>query len=178
MTVYYEGRGNNRDLRPFPPGFRMVSGNQKLRSSYDNVLIPGPNRRKLHDRASFTCLDGTGHAEEPWLYKTDCKDGLRVQMHFQSCWNGKDLYKPDNSHVEYMSDLDNGICPSTHSIPLIKMFYEFLYGVNDIQKDGGRFLFSNGMCPFISLTSSSCPSRCSAVGGIVCPFAYTCLLKL
>lgn len=28
------------------------------------------------------------------------------------------------SHVAYLSDLDNGKCPSTHPVPLLKLFYE------------------------------------------------------
>ncbi|KAL8805486.1 MAG: hypothetical protein Q9182_001941 [Xanthomendoza sp. 2 TL-2023] len=143
MAVYYEGRGDNRDLQPFPPGFRMVSGNMRLRSYKENIHIPGSDR-PLSDRVSFACLDGTINKEQPWLVKTDCKDGLRAQVHFQSCWNGRDLYKPDNSHVEYLSRLDNGDCPSSHPVPLIHLFYEVLYGVNDIEKDGGKFVFSYG----------------------------------
>ncbi|KAL8681456.1 MAG: hypothetical protein Q9224_006852 [Gallowayella concinna] len=121
----------------------MVSGNKNLRSYKDNILIPGSDR-PLSDRVSFACLNGYPNKEQPWLANTDCKDGLRAQIQFQSCWNGKDLYKPDNSHVEYLSRLDNGVCPSSHPIPLIHLFYEVLYGVNDINKDGGKFVFSNG----------------------------------
>ena len=147
MAVYYEGRGDDRNLQPFPPGFRMVSGDKNARSYKKQPLIPLSDR-PIADRVSFACLDGTPNPEQPGMVNTNCKDGLRAQIHFQSCWNGKDLYKSDNSHVEYMSGLDNGKCPSTHPVPLMHLFYEVLYGVNDIKKDnGGRFLFSNGMQP-------------------------------
>ncbi|KAL9601721.1 MAG: hypothetical protein Q9219_002332 [cf. Caloplaca sp. 3 TL-2023] len=143
LTVYYEGRGDDRNLQPFPAGFRMVSGNLAARSYNKQALIPGSDR-PIADRVSFACLNGTSHKEQPVMDNTDCKDGLRAQIHFQSCWNGKDLYKPDNSHVEYMSGLDNGKCPSTHPVPFVHLFYEVLYGVNDIKKDGGKFVFSQG----------------------------------
>ncbi|KAL8710992.1 MAG: hypothetical protein Q9220_004591 [cf. Caloplaca sp. 1 TL-2023] len=143
MTVYYEGRGNNRTLQPFTPGFRMVSGISGARSYNSQNLIPGSSRPKA-DRVSFACLNGHSNPEQPSMVDTDCKDGLRAQVHFQSCWNGVDLYKTDNSHVEYMSGLDNGICPPTHPIPLIHMFFEVLYSVNSINKDGGKFVFSQG----------------------------------
>ncbi|KAI4278763.1 MAG: hypothetical protein L6R35_006076, partial [Caloplaca aegaea] len=143
MTVYYFGRGDDRDIQPFPPGFRMLSGKQSARSYDQTTLIPGSNR-PIADRVSFVCLDTGYGKEEPGMVNTDCKRGLRAQLHFQSCWNGKDLYKPDNSHVEYLSGLDNGVCPSTHPVPLMHLFYEVLYGVNDIQKDGGKFVFSQG----------------------------------
>ena len=143
MAVYYEGRGDDRNLQPFPPGFRMVSGDKRLRSYNENHLIPGSDR-PVSDRVSFACLNGYVNKEQPWLESTNCKDGLRAQVHFQSCWNGRDLYKQDNSHVEYMSRLDNGVCPSSHPVPLIHLFYEVLYGVNDIKPSGGKFVFSHG----------------------------------
>ncbi|KAL8689292.1 MAG: hypothetical protein Q9218_005004 [Villophora microphyllina] len=144
MTVYYLGRGNNKDLKPFPPGFRMVSGSKNARSYNQNALIPG-SQRPVADRVSFACLDGTSSKEQPGMVRTDCKHGLRAQIHFQSCWNGIDLYKEDNSHVEYMTGIDNGDCPTTHRVPLVHMFFEVLYGVNDINKgDGGKFVFSQG----------------------------------
>lgn len=143
MAVYYLGRGDDKNLQPFPPGFRMVSGNKAARSYNQQALIPGSNR-PIADRVSFACLDGTPNPEQPGMVNTNCKDGLRAQIHFQSCWNGKDLYKPDNSHVEYMSGLDNGKCPSTHPVALMHIFFEVLYGVNNIKKDGGRFVFSQG----------------------------------
>ncbi|KAL9036557.1 MAG: hypothetical protein Q9180_004233, partial [Flavoplaca navasiana] len=113
MAVYYLGRGDNKTLTPFPPGFRMVSGDKAARSYKKDKLIPG-GIRPVSDRVNFACLDGTYSKEPNYMAKTDCKNGLRAQVHFQSCWNGRDLYKPDNSHVEYMSGVDNGDCPDTH----------------------------------------------------------------
>ncbi|KAL8833958.1 MAG: hypothetical protein Q9170_004004 [Blastenia crenularia] len=143
MAIYYEGRGDDKNLQPFPPGFRMVSGNKNARSYNKQALIPLSDR-PIADRVSFACLDANPSKEQPGMTETNCKNGLRAQIHFQSCWNGKDLYKPDNSHVEYMSGLDNGKCPSTHPVAFMHLFYEILYGVNDINKDGGRFVFSQG----------------------------------
>ena len=41
-----------------------------------------------------------------------CPQGLRADLHFQSCWDGMNLDSPDHqSHVAYLSDLDNGKCP-------------------------------------------------------------------
>ena len=121
----------------------MLSGVTSARSYDTQDLIPGSNRPKA-DRTSFACLDGVPNKESPGMTRTDCKDGLRTQIHFQSCWDGVNLYKDDNSHVEYMSGLDNGVCPSTHPVPLIHLFYEVLYSVNNIQQDGGQFVFSQG----------------------------------
>ncbi|KAI1853724.1 hypothetical protein JX266_001708 [Neoarthrinium moseri] len=148
-TVYYLGRGDNRtNIEPFPPGFRMLSGDSSARSNdtvtmtYSTAQIRG---RLRSDRVSFACLDSSGPMKEQnYLFRTDCDYGLRAQIQFQSCWDGRD-YQPDNSHVAYMSQIDNGVCPPTHPRQLIHLFFEVLYGVNDIQKTpGGRFVFANG----------------------------------
>ena len=144
MTVYYLGRGDNQtNIQPFPPGFRMLSGVATARSYDTQTLIPGSDRPKA-DRVSFACLDIAPSKEQPGMTRTSCVNGLRAQIHFQSCWDGINLYKEDNSHVEYMSGLDNGVCPSTHPVPLIHLFYEVLYGVKEIKQDGGKFVFSQG----------------------------------
>lgn len=144
MTVYYLGRGDNKtNIQPFPPGFKMLSGVATARSYDTQMLIPGSKRPKA-DRVSFACLDKEPSKEQPGMTRTSCINGLRAQIHFQSCWDGVNLYKEDNSHVEYMSDLDNGLCPTTHPVPLIHLFYEVLYSVNDVKQDGGKFVFSQG----------------------------------
>ena len=83
-------------------------------------------------------------AEQNYMFRTDCDNGMRAQVQFPSCWDGRD-YQPDQSHVAQMSQIDNGVCPPTHPRQLIHLFFEVIYGVNDVQKEaGGRFVFSNG----------------------------------
>ena len=174
MTVYYLGRGENRtNARPFPPGFQMVSGDAGARSYDDKTLtldngtyvngtcddgvcqggtfVEGrqPNGRyfigrPISDRVSHACLDTSPLPETPSLSRTSCINGVRTQIHFQSCWNGVDLYKSDNSHVAYMSQIDNGICPPGYPVQLMHLFYEVLYSVDKINQDGGQFVFAQG----------------------------------
>ena len=149
-VVYYLGRGANQaNIQPFPPGFKMLSGNSAARS-YDNTTMTYGNAtypsRPIADRVSFNCLaDGPPLAEQPYLFDTNCANGLRAQIHFQSCWNGIDLYKSDDSHVAYMSQIDDGICPPGYPVQLVHLFMETLYSVSSIaSSDGGQFLFSMG----------------------------------
>ncbi|TKA82437.1 hypothetical protein B0A49_00036 [Cryomyces minteri] len=148
-VVYYLGRGANRaNIQPFPKGFMMLSGNSALRS-YDNTTMTYSNSqykgRPIADRVSFNCLDVAPMAEQPWMFNTSCRNGMRAQIHFQSCWNGVDLYKSDNGHVAYMSAIDDGICPPTHPVQLVHLFIETLYSVSSVvTSDGGRFVFSQG----------------------------------
>ncbi|KAL4722163.1 hypothetical protein ACLX1H_010938 [Fusarium chlamydosporum] len=148
-VIYYLGRGENRsNIEPFPPGFKMVTGDNFARSYDSKTKTYSTSRfkgRPVADRVSFACLDSSGPSKERnYMWKTDCDNGMRAQVHFQSCWNGKD-YQPDQSHIAYMSQIDNGICPPSHPRQLPHLFFEVIYGVNDIDKSkGGRFVFANG----------------------------------
>ncbi|KAJ3526946.1 hypothetical protein NM208_g10945 [Fusarium decemcellulare] len=148
-VVYYLGRGENRTkMEPFPPGFKMLSGDSTARSADTKTMTynkTGYQGRPVAERISFACLDSSGPSKErSYMWKTDCDNGMRAQVHFQSCWNGGD-YQPDQSHVAYMSQIDNGICPPTHPRQLPHLFLEVIYGVNNIQKSkGGKFVFAQG----------------------------------
>jgi hypothetical protein len=177
MVVYYLGRGDNRtNIQPFPPGFRMLSGDAGARS-YDNSTLtfggsagvtyvngtvgngtltggtwvngtsaigPQYTGRPVSDRVSFNCLDVSPLPETPNMNRTNCANGLRAQIQFQSCWDGVNLYLPANAHVAYMSQIDNGVCPPAYPIQLVHLFFEVLYGVNNINLDGGQFVFAQG----------------------------------
>jgi hypothetical protein len=123
----------------------MVSGSNTARS-YDSATKTWNGGRPVADRVSFVCLDNANqYPEVPSMVNTHCSNGMRAQIHFQSCWDGVNLYKTDNSHVAYMSGIDNGKCPPSHPVQLVHLFYEIYYSVNAIdQSDGGRFVFSNG----------------------------------
>ncbi|KAI7652069.1 WSC-domain-containing protein [Hortaea werneckii] len=76
---------------------------------------------------------------------------MRAQIAFQSCWDGENLYKTDNSHVAYLSGIDNGICPPSHPVYLPILFMETSYATSIVppHEDGtpledSRFVFSQG----------------------------------
>ncbi|KAI9714898.1 MAG: hypothetical protein M1820_000187 [Bogoriella megaspora] len=149
-VIYYLARGvNQQNIVPFPPGFQMLSGNTAARS-YDNITKTWGNAtyasRPIADRVSFNCLAaGPPLPEQPYMFDTDCANGLRAQIHFQSCWNGIDLYKSDQSHVAYLSQIDDGACPPGYPVQLPHLFMETLYGVANVDtSDGGQFVFAMG----------------------------------
>lgn len=100
--------------------------------------------RPVSDAVSFKCIGGTNETETSGFQYLDCPYGLRAQLQFQTCWDGVNLYKLDNSHVSHMSQIDNGICPPTHPVQLVHLFFEVLYGVDRIRNKDGFFVFSNG----------------------------------
>jgi hypothetical protein len=75
---------------------------------------------------------------------TNCGLGLRAQIDFQSCWNGKDLNSTDNSHVAYLSDISDSDCPATHPYQFVHLFIEIVYHVNSGADNNGTFVFSQG----------------------------------
>ncbi|KAK4996850.1 hypothetical protein LTR66_003637 [Elasticomyces elasticus] len=149
-VIYYLGRGVNKaNIQPFPKGFMMLSGDKAARSYNSTAMTWGNGtyyNRPIADRVSFVCLtDGPQPPQQPYMFDTNCPNGMRAQIQFQSCWNGKDLYKADNSHVAYMSQIDDGICPPGYPVQFAQLFMETDYAVNDINtSDGGRFVFSQG----------------------------------
>lgn len=146
MTVYYLGRGEDdgNRIKPFPPGLKMVSGDNSARSLNTKSVLPGG--RLLAERTSFACVNYAKPAPETNnLANIDCPQGLRAQIHFQSCWDGKNLYKPDQSHVAYLSRIDGGVCPPTHPVLLPHLFFEVNYSMDKIDTfKGGKYMFANG----------------------------------
>jgi hypothetical protein len=123
----------------------MLSGDNGVRA-YDPTTLTYENQDVVSNRVSFACLDSSGPLPQaPYLAHTTCSDGLRAQVDFQSCWDGVNLYKSDQSHVAYLSQIDNGDCPPGYPYLLPHLFYEIIYFPNTIdQSAGGFFVFSNG----------------------------------
>jgi hypothetical protein len=125
--------------------FQMLSGNS-LKRSYDETTLTYLDTRLIADRVSFRCINEANDLNEThYLNDTDCVNGLRAQLNFQSCWDGVNLYLDGSAHVGYLSDIDSGVCPPDHPVQLPHLFFEVLYMTNDIdQSEGEQFVFANG----------------------------------
>jgi hypothetical protein len=69
------------------------------------------------------------YAERRDIYFPDinkCKDGIRAQVYFPSCWDGVNLDSPDHkSHMSYpIENFNGGSCPSSHPVHLVNIFFE------------------------------------------------------
>ncbi|TKY88064.1 hypothetical protein EX895_003160 [Sporisorium graminicola] len=139
VNTYYLMRGNV-PITAFPRGLQLLAGNATRRG-------PGPTRQN-DNTASFVCLNyQDGSSQWPTLPPGPCPQGLRTQVTFPSCWNGKDLVTADHSHVVYPlgDNADNGDCPSSHKTRLPTLFYEFVWGVDGQDNVGNStWVFSNG----------------------------------
>ncbi|PLB51955.1 hypothetical protein P170DRAFT_422884 [Aspergillus steynii IBT 23096] len=161
MLAYYLLYGEK--VAAFPEGFRMLAGDPFLR----NFPWPIPDRPKsewtgkqasqksLRQKAlGFNCLNYNKDAE-PSLgrhYLPDksyldehCTDGVRFEIMFPSCWNGKDSDSDDHqSHVAYPSLVMDGTCPEGYETRVISLFYETIWNTYAFKDKQGKFVLANG----------------------------------
>ncbi|KAI5811394.1 WSC-domain-containing protein [Peziza echinospora] len=142
LIYYLQRRGfDGEKLNAFPPGFRMLAGNPNVRS-FKNT----PEAKAVN----FACLDYVNGGPETNGFPTkNCPNGLRTQVFFPSCWDGKNLDSPDHkSHMAYPSGVNSGSCPASHPVRFISIFYEVMWDVNEWKDkwvDGKwPFVLSNG----------------------------------
>ncbi|KAF8871764.1 hypothetical protein BD779DRAFT_1680126 [Infundibulicybe gibba] len=105
----------------FPDDFRMISGNAMARALNES--------NHEQQAVSFLCLNYGGkttrHADFP---EKSCPSGIRMQINFQSCWDGKNVDSPNHkSHVAYRSEgPDRGSCNDPRfPLTLPRIFMEF-----------------------------------------------------
>jgi hypothetical protein len=120
----------------------MLAGNQ-YRTAYNSS---DPASKAV----SFVCLDYQGGSSGDLQQFPDknCKDGLRTQIHFPSCWDGVHLDSADHkSHMSYpIGSPEGGDCPGSHPHKLINLFYEYVYDVGsfDFRAGESNWVFANG----------------------------------
>jgi len=126
----------------FPDSFRMVAGDPLRRTQNDS----DPAQRAVH----MVCLtydeDGTAvSVEEGPGFPTGHCDKMRAEVYFPSCWDGKNIDTPDHkSHMAYpaIGDYNGGVCPESHPVALISIFFEFFYDTGSFPDS--KFAFANG----------------------------------
>lgn len=125
----------------------MISGNP-FRTTFD---ASNPD----HAAISFVCLGGGPETRDDpeWFqrnnfFKHNCPGGMRAQVNFRSCWDGKNLDSADHaSHMAWPSGgVDGGTCPATHPVHLPMLFYEVIYDVQSFpyNNNGTTWVFAQG----------------------------------
>lgn len=103
----------------------------------------------------FNCLNYARGANEGTLtrhYLPDkpyldgnCVDGIRFEVMFPSCWNGKDLDSPNHKdHMAYPDLVMNGNCPETHPVHTVGLMYEIIWDVAAFKDKKGIFVGAHG----------------------------------
>ncbi|GAA5970240.1 hypothetical protein JCM11641_001633 [Rhodosporidiobolus odoratus] len=142
--IYYLFRDNAKDktkITAFPPGFKMLTGNPM-----DRTYTQTGNAK---DAIGWNCLgspaptriEGSGLPVD-----RDCSGNLRGEIRFPSCWDGKQNYTTDGSHVAYSAG-ETGPCPSTHPTRIPTLFYEINYNTHSFEKHRSQAM--NTHQPFV-----------------------------
>ncbi|KAI9750831.1 MAG: hypothetical protein M4579_006293 [Chaenotheca gracillima] len=162
FLAYYWLFGDN--VKAFPKGFSMIAGDTKQREfPYPRTDGPKPWGGKLGTQESlrahavgFNCLNySPGYTPEQTLTRhfmpnktfldSTCKDGLKMELNFPSCWDGKDFtHETQNDHMAYPDQVFTGTCPEGFDHRLVSMLYETKWATNDFADKEGTFVFSNG----------------------------------
>ncbi|KAK4228784.1 hypothetical protein QBC38DRAFT_140897 [Podospora fimiseda] len=159
-------------VKAFPNNFRMIAGDTTRRNytisgkTGTNYMDPDPEKSvwasmgqtKQSDLAQraigFNCLH-YGKDAEGALYRhylpdkgyldANCIDGIRIEIMFPSCWDGKNTQSADHmSHVAYPDLVMNGDCPPDFPVKLPGLFFETIWNTPAFSGKAGEFVLSNG----------------------------------
>ena len=156
----------------FPPGFRMIAGSSVRRKPPVEVgekyMDPDPPKSEwyalgqtsqslLSWRAvGFNCIHNgnSNKTPEPTLFRhylpeksfiDGCEGGLRTEIVFPSCWNGKDIdSEGHNKHVVYPNLAEDGSCPEGFETRVPTLLYEGIWDTMKFVGRNGRYVLSNG----------------------------------
>ncbi|KAI1852598.1 hypothetical protein JX265_003080 [Neoarthrinium moseri] len=160
ILVYYVSAQPGK-ITAFKPGFRMLVGDPTSRSRKDSTLkrqncfrcYTGPN---FGGDVSAPCQDAKIDTEA--LPTGPCKGGIRSNILFPTCWDGKNLDSPNHQdHIAYPTTGPatflslGGSCPSTHPVRIPQLMYEVVWDTTAFNNkaewpaDGSQpFYFSYG----------------------------------
>lgn len=113
-SIFYYKTGYNGvrpgEVRPFPPGLRMVAGDATNSSPFGSFRF-NCHGGQLKDKTFPDCPVG---------------DDLVMEIFFPQCWDGVNLDSPDHkSHMAY----PRGGCPGSHPVPLPEISFQIHYRV-------------------------------------------------
>lgn len=152
-------------ITAFPAGFRMIAGDTNQRNF--SLQVPDPPQSEwssiegqdtqfgLEEKAKgFNCLNYAATPEgsltrhflpDKAFLDANCLDGIRLEVMFPSCWNGKDVDSDNHKdHTAYPDLIFNGACPSGFETRLPGLFYETIWDTYAFKGQDGQFVISNG----------------------------------
>jgi hypothetical protein len=176
MLAYYLLLGE--DLKAFPKGFQMLAGDSRMRNFTGAFPDPPTSSWGLEDMTQealmqkslgFNCLNYNKQPEgsryrhflpDKAYMDANCANGIRAELFFPSCWNGKDATAPDHkSHMAYPNLIDGGKCPEGFETRVPSLFYETIWNTYAFKDKEGQFTWSNGDPTGASFSLSSTRSK-------------------
>ncbi|TFK36514.1 hypothetical protein BDQ12DRAFT_686546 [Crucibulum laeve] len=146
-VIYYLFADAPGNTTAFPEDFKMVSGDPNLRTLNASSFA--------QQAVTFLCLDFNGKSSRyNELPSNRCPSGIRSQINFPSCWDGKNTDSPDHmSHVSFLSTgPDNGTCSDPNFPKTLPRIFLEVYWVtqffdnfrNQAMTPKQPFVFANG----------------------------------
>jgi len=120
----------------FPDGFRMLAGDPFQRTFNHSIFA--------HRAVSMMCMNDDRSKEYNGFPPEKCNT-IRAQVYFPSCWDGKNLDSANHrDHVAYpaIGDYNGGVCPASHPVALLSIFFEFFFQTK--QYNDRNFVFAQG----------------------------------
>jgi Domain of unknown function (DUF1996) len=132
------------------------------------MIVGNPDARTDNDKdkgvqgLSFRCFNNNGFGGAPgtggdtkYFPKGPCAGGIRANIYFPTCWDGKNLDSPNHrSHVAYPADGNRNhgaACPATHPVRIPQLFLETMWDTRQFNNkaewpaDGSQpFVYSTG----------------------------------
>jgi len=115
-------------------------------------MVDGDTTRRTYNDSDFSnlavnmmCMNDDTSIQYQGFPPTSCQK-LRAEVYFPSCWDGVNIDSANHkSHVAYpaVGNFDGGVCPSTHPVAILSIFYEFFFDTSSYT-DTNRFVFANG----------------------------------
>ena len=139
---YRAGYLDPSTIQPMPVGLMMIAGNANSTSNQSSEVgffftakkgpLSSPSTQRTEGRNSM-------------IQTTASEQGVRLDIHFPNCWDGKNLWLPGSKHVTYSGYPPAGkqfaTCPASHPVPIIAITFNLHYP----EADGGPdFRLSSG----------------------------------
>ncbi|KAJ5980903.1 hypothetical protein N7481_008201 [Penicillium waksmanii] len=162
LAYYFNDKAPGEKIHAFPKGFRMLAGDPFQRNF--TWPVPDPpksnwagaqiSQKALEQKAlGFNCLNYATTAEgtldrhympNKTYLDEHCTDGIRLELMFPQCWNGKDADSVDHkSHVAYPSLVMEGECPKGYEKRLVGLMYETIWNTYAFKDVDGYFALAN-----------------------------------
>ena len=163
-SYYFTNNTGDEKITAFPKGFRMIAGDTSMR----NTTLPQPEPEMSFWTGSeltqfglaqksigFNCLHyqvapNEGSLEHHYMrdkafLDANCFDGLRFELMFPSCWDGKNIDSPNHKdHILYPELRKTGACPDGFPVKMPQLFYETIYDTYSFRNESGTFILANG----------------------------------
>lgn len=118
LSLFLSFQDPSQPVQAWPEGFKMLAGDPNSKSPNRIFTYYCHRKPDLSDEIS----------SDNFNFDDPCIGGIKFDLTFPSCWDGINLYKPDQSHMAYPTHgLRDGPCPASHPIRLPSILLEYTY---------------------------------------------------